>query len=171
MAVPESARLEFAPVGEEHLQPFLRLALDPRMTMLVGHGRPWSERYARREFGSLVDHWEAYGFGGYALAYKHEFAGLVSLSLVDEADRSAVELGWWIAPSFWGDGLAQEAAHAAALHAESELGAQRLIARCRPDNLGSRRVAESLGMQLEGTQPRKHGGGPSVVYRLELPVS
>ena len=61
------------------------------------------------------------------------------------------ELGWSIARAEWGRGYATEAAAALRDWGFEALLLAKLFARLDPRNAASRRVAEKLGMQLEGT--------------------
>jgi RimJ/RimL family protein N-acetyltransferase len=60
------------------------------------------------------------------------------------------ELGYWIGVPHWGRGYATEAARALIDHAFEEPGCERLSARARVSNPGSRRVLEKCGFQWEG---------------------
>jgi ribosomal-protein-alanine N-acetyltransferase len=60
------------------------------------------------------------------------------------------DVGFELAPLHWGDGLATEAARAMVGFGFGELGLHRISATCLADNLGSRRVLEKVGLQLEG---------------------
>ena len=57
-----------------------------------------------------------------------------------------VEIGWRLRRAAWGQGLATEAARPLIAHAFDRLKLARIIADIHPDNLGSRRVAEKLGL-------------------------
>jgi len=70
------------------------------------------------------------------------------------------ELGYVLRRDLWGNGLVPEAARAVAEFGVRQLGAHRLFALIDPANRGSIRVAEGLGMRLEGTlryDARIHG--------------
>ena len=60
-----------------------------------------------------------------------------------------VELGWMIAAEAQGRGIATEAA-AAALELAFDIGAHRVTAQLDEENVASRKVAERIGMALEG---------------------
>jgi [ribosomal protein S5]-alanine N-acetyltransferase len=79
--------------------------------------------------------------------------GGVTLSLRPDARG---ELGWSIARAEWGRGYATEAATAVRDWGFESLRLEKLLARLDPRNVASRRVAEKLGMRLEGTL---RGGG------------
>jgi len=60
------------------------------------------------------------------------------------------ELGYWIAPSLWGQGLMTEAARAA-VHAGFDLiGLHKVTVGCLVENIGSRRVIEKLNFRPVG---------------------
>jgi len=61
--------------------------------------------------------------------------------------RGVLELGFLLRPQYWGQGLATEAARAAAAHAFEVLGAATLFAGHHPENAGSRHVLEKLGFR------------------------
>jgi ribosomal-protein-alanine N-acetyltransferase len=63
--------------------------------------------------------------------------------------RKEVEVGYVLAKSHWGRGLATEAARASRDYGFDVLGFDRLISVIRPDNLQSQRVALKNGMRFE----------------------
>ncbi|MFE8700031.1 GNAT family N-acetyltransferase [Cytobacillus sp. FJAT-54145] len=60
------------------------------------------------------------------------------------------EIGWVFNPKFYNKGYASEAALATLKYAFEELSAHRIIATCQPENTGSYRVMEKIGMRREG---------------------
>jgi RimJ/RimL family protein N-acetyltransferase len=60
------------------------------------------------------------------------------------------ELAYAFNPQYWTQGYATEAAIGALRYGFSELDLHRIFATCRPDNVGSWRVLEKVGMQREG---------------------
>ncbi|MCC7358486.1 MAG: GNAT family N-acetyltransferase [Anaerolineales bacterium] len=60
------------------------------------------------------------------------------------------DLGYELAPAYWGKGYATEAARAVLAFGFAALGAHRLEAQCVADNIASARVLEKIGMRLEG---------------------
>jgi RimJ/RimL family protein N-acetyltransferase len=83
-----------------------------------------------------------------------------------------VELGYWIARSYWGNGYATEAARAVLRLAEA-LGHRRIIASHFDDNPASGRVLAKVGFQSVGG-PRhrfslaRGGEAPSVPFAIQL---
>ncbi len=61
------------------------------------------------------------------------------------------ELAWVLLPSLWGRGYATEAGLAVRDHGFQVLRFDRMVSVIEPRNLASRRVAEKVGLTLEGT--------------------
>lgn len=94
--------------------------------LAAGRGLVWA--IALRETGTLV--------------------GAVGLDLV-RAHRRA-ELGYWIAQSRWGQGIATEAARAVLQYGFTALGLHRIEAHHYPENPASGAVMRKLGLRHEG---------------------
>lgn len=60
-----------------------------------------------------------------------------------------VEVAYTIAEEYWGQGLASEAAQAILKYGFETLNLSRLICLIEPENIGSQKVAEKMGMRLE----------------------
>ena len=65
-------------------------------------------------------------------------------------DAYEADIGYELNPQHWGQGYATEAARAIVQFGFTELGLHRIWSWCIADNVGSARVLEKLGMQLEG---------------------
>ena len=76
--------------------------------------------------------------------------GAVGCFWASHSNRT-MELGYWLAESFWGRGLAAEACRAAVGYAFTALAPERMQARVIAGNDASRRVLEKLGFRYEGT--------------------
>ena len=75
--------------------------------------------------------------------------GCARLGVVSRADRVG-DLGYLLNVNFWGQGIATEATQRLLAFGFGELGLHRIFATCHPDNIGSSRVLEKTGFQLEG---------------------
>ena len=65
-------------------------------------------------------------------------------------DHHRAEIGYELAPEYWGRGLMPEAVGAALNFGFTTLGLHSVEAHIHPDNIGSRRVLEKLGFVQEG---------------------
>lgn len=139
------------------------------------HTRPYAELDARayfvaQEHGHLRG--EQLEFAVVDPADDELVRGGVALYDVSAAERRAA-VGYWLAASARGRGLATRSVLLLARWAFAELGLARLELTCGPDNLASQRVAERCGFRREGVL-RSHlafkgGRRDSVLFSL-LPV-
>lgn len=74
--------------------------------------------------------------------------GCVRLGIVNRADRVG-DLGYVLNAGFWGQGIATEATKRLLAFGFDELSLHRIFATCHPENVGSTRVLEKAGFQLE----------------------
>jgi RimJ/RimL family protein N-acetyltransferase len=72
--------------------------------------------------------------------------GLLPWTIEDQYD---VEVVYTIAEEYWGQGLGSEAAQAILNYGFEKLNLSRLICMIEPENIGSQKVAEKIGMSLE----------------------
>jgi ribosomal-protein-alanine N-acetyltransferase len=75
--------------------------------------------------------------------------GVVELQ-IDSAEHRRADVGYVLGRSAWGHGYASEAAAAMLRFGFDELGLHKISATCDPDNRGSARVLEKIGMRREG---------------------
>ena len=93
------------------------------------------------------------GYGLWAAVLKETGEVVGRIGLICQRDingRDEVEVAYGLIPRFWGKGLATEAAAACRDHAFSRLGCDRVISLVYKENTPSRRVAERLGMTIQG---------------------
>jgi RimJ/RimL family protein N-acetyltransferase len=119
---------------------------------------------------------EANGYGLWALEVRASgelagFAGLVMPSF-EAHFTPAVEVGWRLARSAWGQGYATEAAQAALAFGFEEVGLSEIVSFTSAGNARSRAVMERLGMTHDPDDDFDHPGfregGPlrrHVLYR------
>jgi RimJ/RimL family protein N-acetyltransferase len=148
-------RLRLRRWRQEDFEPMLVINRDPEVTEFLN--RPVDERATQEFLARTRAHWEEHGFGHWALELREGpqagtligFAGIAFPTFLPAvADRP--EIGWRLARPAWGRGLATEAALAARDDGLGRLGMEELISLIHPDNVRSRRVAEKLGMGIEG---------------------
>jgi RimJ/RimL family protein N-acetyltransferase len=69
---------------------------------------------------------------------------------MDSPDATEADIGYELAPQYWGKGYATEAARAIVEFGFTELRVHRIWSECVADNVGSAGVLRKVGMQLEG---------------------
>lgn len=138
--------LEIRPAQQRDFAFLASLAQDPRVTAYVGDGRPWTEDYLRQRLteacggnpGSSVRE----GVGWF-IASTSALGDVGLLSL--RRDGPCVEIGYWVVPAYWGQGLAGLLAQRALLMCAQAQDIQSVVARVHVDNAASRRVLERAG--------------------------
>ena len=78
-----------------------------------------------------------------------KFIGTIDFFAWNVAFKTA-EIGYVIAPDYWGKGITAEAAAAITDFGFEKMELVRIQARCFVANIGSERVMEKIGMQFEG---------------------
>lgn len=129
---------------------FRAMTQDPDVMRYLHDHEPLSDAEADAALTSTILRYDKDGFGDWALVLKKggEPIGESGLDVLD--DTGAIEIGWMLLPTYWGQGLALEAASAVKDHAFGVLGLGRLVARTAPGNASSIRLAQRLGMTLAG---------------------
>jgi RimJ/RimL family protein N-acetyltransferase len=128
--------------------------------------------------GRVRAHFDQYGFGWWAAELQETgvFIGFIGLSHISfEAHFTpAVEIGWRLARTYWGQGYATEGARASLAAAFTQLGLEEIVSITVPANQRSRRVMERIGMTRDHADdfdyPRLTEGDPlrrHVLYRID----
>ena len=94
-----------------------------------------------------------------------EFLGTVGPASMVVEGVEHVEIGWHTKPGRKGEGIAPEAATAARDWAFENLEVDHLISLVRPENTGSNRVAEKIGMRVD--REVDHKALRHFVYRID----
>jgi RimJ/RimL family protein N-acetyltransferase len=155
MKVLETERLFLRHLRMEDVDDLAALSTDPDFTRFLGGPQPFEQarERVRAYLERVIVEYGTIGYGLYATIYKPEdrFIGRCGLLTQIIDGITYVEVGYGIAPTYWGRGLATEAAKAIKEYAFRHFAFPRLISIVDPDNLASRCVAEKNGMRVEKT--------------------
>lgn len=101
-----SARFLLRAYRPDELPAFLELALDPRVTRLVGDGRPWTTARATARFAAgLTAHRDEQGLW---LTVRDRTDGQQVGLVAVTAHGSQAEVGIWVSPARWSTGVGAE---------------------------------------------------------------
>ena len=147
-------RLE--PLAPAHLAELLALADDPDVVRFTRVPAGADETFARRWIGRYQGGWQDGSSAGFAIR-DHDagflgFAGVVDLDL----EHREGEIGYMVAPSARGRGIAPRAVELLTRWGFDELGLIRLELRIDVENPASERVAERSGYVREGVLRNVH---------------
>ncbi|HEY0703661.1 MAG TPA: GNAT family N-acetyltransferase [Candidatus Acidoferrales bacterium] len=179
MAILTTERLILRRWRDSDREPFARMCADLRVMEFMPRLLTREESF---DFVARIEeHIRAHGFGLYAAELRAEpgsFIGFVGIwrPAFVAAFTPCVEIGWRLAPEYWGRGLATEGARAVAAHAFGDLKLPEIVSFTAPANVRSRRVMEKIGMarDMDGDfdHPRVAEGNPlrrHVLYRMKAP--
>ncbi len=150
-SVIETERLRLEPWNDSHFERFARFMRDPDVTRYI-RPEPLDLERAIEQHERSLEEWKLYGFGKRAMIEieTDQWLGFVELSPVGPNKGSRdddIELGYFVEPSRWGEGIATEAAAATRDDAFHRCGVPELIGRCRVENVASARVLQKVGFR------------------------
>jgi RimJ/RimL family protein N-acetyltransferase len=140
---------------------------DAGVTRFIG-GKPSTAEEAWARLLRYVGHWALLGFGFWAVEDKATglFAGELGFADFKRDLEPSIdgqpELGWALAPRFWGQGYATEAVRAALAWGDARFGATRTVCIIDPDHTASLRVADKCGYRERARTTYK--GSPTILF-------
>src|SRR5206468_6825019 len=144
----ETERLLLREYVEDDAEVFFKLNTDPEVLRFVPDKALLNVEQARQ---ILIDHpiadYRKNGFGRGACILKStgEQIGIAGLKYLKELDE--VDVAYRFMPTYWGQGLATEAARASVRYGFADLGLKRIIGLAMPENTASVRVLEKAGLR------------------------
>ncbi|BBA95511.1 putative acetyltransferase [Actinacidiphila reveromycinica] len=170
MVTLTTSRLVLRRWREEDVAPMAAVHADPEVMRWIRDGGVRDERQTRDGIRAWESEWESRGFGLFAVEIRAtgELAGFTGLSVPSFLPEvmPAVEVGWRLGRSHWGQGLATEAARAAVRFGFEERGLRRIVSITQVGNVASERVIVKLGMLPVRETVAPAGGRRVRVYAL-----
>jgi len=150
--IPElhTDRLVMRGFREDDLDELAAINADPEVTKWVGDENGLSRSETWRRIAYWLGHWELRGLGQWALVRREDGRLVGRAGLLRPEGWPGLEVGWLVGREFWGQGYAPEAGRASIEGAREELNADHIISLIEDHNVRSARVAEKLGMAVEG---------------------
>ncbi len=157
----ETRRLRLRPYGVEDVDGLHRLWTDPEVKRYLWDDDVISRERAESVVRESIACFEAHSFGQWVVLPRRGETLIGFCGFRFFGDKREVELLYGIAPAYWGQGLATEAAGAVLRFGFEECGFDRVYAGADPPNAASFRVMEKLGMEFVG---RRHVDGLEAIY-------
>jgi len=160
---------------DDDREPFAELNADPDVMEHFPKvlTRADSDAFVDRIMAGLTE--RAWGLWAVEVTATGGFAGFVGLNPVtfDARFTPAVEIGWRLGRSYWGQGIATEAARAALSYAFGTLALDEVVSFTSTTNLRSQRVMQKVGMHHDPADDFDHPALPPshhlrrhVLYRV-----
>lgn len=150
MKILETERLILRQLSNDHAAFILELLNEPSFIQNIG------DRKIRTLDGAMgyinngpVASYAKHGFGLWLVELKETGEQIGMCGLIKRDNLDDVDIGYAYLPKFWSKGYAVESALAVKDYARNVVGLRRIVAITNPDNWGSIRVLEKLGMQFE----------------------
>lgn len=150
MKTLETERLLLRPLTEEDASFILELLNEPSFIQFIGDRKVRTLDGAKAYINNgPVASYAKHGFGLYLAALKETGEPIGMCGLIKRDTLDDVDIGYAFLPKFWGKGYAVESALAFKNDARDSFGMKRIVAITDPQNAGSIRVLEKIGMTFE----------------------
>ncbi len=159
----ETARLRLRPFTPDDLDALVALRSDADVVKYVG-GATQTPEFIEKRLQFYISCYGQYGFGMAAVALKSDDKLIGWCGLQPLEDTGEIEIGYGFDKPYWRQGFAFEAAAAWLRYGFEKAGLKRVVAVCAPENTGSWRVMEKLGMRYE--KRARHYDGECLFYAI-----
>ena len=112
-------------------------------------GKALTEGESWRAMCSMIGHWQVRGFGPYALEDKESGDVIGTAGIWYPNDWPEPEIKWALAPEYWGQGFASEAARAVQKMTAECFNGRPLISFIHSENDASITLAKAVGATFE----------------------
>jgi RimJ/RimL family protein N-acetyltransferase len=150
LTVIETERLVLRRLAVDDAEFIVELLNQPSFLRYIGDKEVRNNADAVRyiQDGPLASY-ERFGFGLYLVELKETGVPIGICGLLKRDSLPDVDVGFAFLPSYWSQGYAFEAAAAVMTYGRDVLGLRRIVAITSPDNEGSIRLLEKLGLRFE----------------------
>ena len=150
MIVLETERLLLRYLSSEDAEFILELLNEPSFIRNIGdRGVRTIEDANSYILNGPVASYAKNGFGLYLVKLKETNESIGMCGLIRRDTLEDVDIGYAFLPKFWSKGYAVESAQAVKEYAKNVIGLDRIIAITDPENEGSIRVLEKIGLKFE----------------------
>ena len=167
MSVLETERLLLRPIREDDADALFALWSDPEVMRFIGDGKPRTREDSGERLRRALRHWREHGFGLWALLDKDKGCFMGGCGVGYFREMPDAELGYALARSHWGRGLASEAVTQVLRHAFEVLDLPRVIGVVQVGNVASQHILLKAGMTLQ--QAYQSEGKEALLYAVENP--
>jgi RimJ/RimL family protein N-acetyltransferase len=150
LTILETDRLLLCHLSTEYADFILELLNEPSFIQNIGdRGVRTIEAANSYILNGPVASYAKNGFGLYLVKLKETDESMGMCGLIKRDTLEDVDIGYAFLPRFWSKGYAVESALAIKDYAKNVIGLKRMVAIVDPQNQGSIRVLEKIGLQFE----------------------
>lgn len=146
----ETSRLVLRPFGSDDVEAAFAWFGDPIVMRFTPTGADTSVEQTKARIANYQEHQTAHGFSRWIMLDRRLDRPIGDSGLLELQEYGWIDLGFRLAQSYWGNGLATEAASAGVRAAFDDFHIDRLTSFVHPGNVGSIRVLEKLGFYAAG---------------------
>lgn len=170
MLITETPRLLLREFSSEDVGALAEILGDPKVMEFSTNG-PCTKEDTRQFIDWCLDSYRDHGFGQWAIIDRLSGAiiGFCGLSHVELDGAQEIEIGYRLASSVWGQGLASEAAEAALEYGFSHCHIDSIVAIIATRHVVSAGVAEKVGFRIDTRT--KYRGWEVCIYRKHRTVT
>lgn len=160
----ETDRLLHRKFTLEDLDKLVELRSDDEVIKYLGGRRLQNPEAIEKRLRFYIECYEKHGFGMCALIWKPtgEMIGWSGLQPLENTGET--EVGYGMIKEFWGKGIGYETARGWLEYGFEKANLEKIVAVASPENTGSWRIMEKLGMRREKTE--MHYGMECVFYAI-----
>jgi ribosomal-protein-alanine N-acetyltransferase len=160
----ETERLFMRRFVPEDLPKLIELRADEEVIKYIGGKKLQNAAGIEKRLRFYIDCYPKYGFGMCAVIWK-ESGGMIGWAGLQPLEETGeIEVGYGMIRKFWGRGIGYECARAWLEFGFTEKKLDRIVAVAEPENAGSWRIMEKLGMRREKTE--EHYGLKCLFYGI-----
>ena len=150
MRVLETTRLVLRHLSVDDARFMLELMNEPSYIRFIGDRKIRSLEGAKVSItNGPIASYAKNGFGLYLVELKETGESIGICGLIKRDNLEDVDIGYAFLPKFWLKGYAIESAMAVKNYARDVLGLKRIVGISDPENAGSIRVLEKIGMEFK----------------------
>ena len=160
----ETERLALRKLSSDDAEFILELLNEPSFIRHIGDKGVRTRKDAVQYIqNGPVASYERFGFGLYLVQLKGSGVPIGICGLLKRETLQDVDVGFAFLPRFWSRGYAVESAAAVMDHGRKVLGIDRIVAITAPENYGSIKVLEKIGLRFESVI-RLSEGDPEIKF-------
>jgi len=168
--VLDTERLSLRRLAEDDAEFIHGLLNEPSFLQYIGDRGVRTPEDARAYIrNGPVTSYAANGFGLWLVSRREDGAPTGMCGLLKRETLDDVDIGFAFRPAFWRKGYAVEAGAAVLAHGRATFGLRRIVAITQPDNLGSIRTLQRLGLTFERMVPAPGEGIELQLFGITFP--